>query len=988
MDPLSLLTSKPTVLGPNCAACGLHASCKNPVIQEANDPRHHPPGIPHVLFVMERPLAEDDRQGRLMADMRTADFTDYAIVGGLQARVRYTSLVRCYPGLEPGKGKDAHPKIANVRACTSTFLQQSIAEFRPDVIVALGDACLKALWPASAGQCPSVTKARSFPLRLESGAYLVCGYDPMIHFYWIESDGRIGRSLEEEYIRLHSLISELIAGTWAPTTTTYKDIRTQADMSWLLQRFLQIPIDWPVCPDTEVDVYIEKGAEKFKLHDYEDWETKTGRQLDDKKTVWHPDARLLMLGVSVEILHDDGTYGVERYVIHPDLIVSDHHGNPNPNLVQLLRGRWLIPYNGKSDFIDLYVFCGWYAFDPRWNLKAPPRSWSTMPRVYDDGFYMRYLRDQSLMDNSLKATAYIILSIPEWSIKVYQEMDAARDIRLKMGEPGYRCMGDVQYGTLAEYNAGDTGNGLDVGLELLEQQNFPTLAYEWMLRITVYFCDVEIEGLCFHFDKLCATIDRKEMELETSFQEIRQHWAVQAAEAETKKTFNVRSPIFYETLLGILDGLPRDPEGKFIFPETDRYPRTPSKKISQDKHTIAKFAGDLLSPAGALLRTGENKTPSQLLWTAIREWRRKGDDLTKYWSYLEYCVDDGDGDGIYRIHPNFRLGKTEQADADVDNDQGGTKSGRSSAKPNTQNFKDDDDFHDLIVAPPGYQLVILDYDRIELVWIGWNCQDALYMDWARQGLDQHIMNGAKLFAFKTKQPESAFWAYKSLEAIQNDPEGECAPEQKPWRKDGKTGNFAVGYLQEPETTAQQTGQPVEEVIELYRNLDALHPGVVQKKYELYEALQRGEYVTSYLLECRRSAVGWERSSMPPEVFFSWDPDTRNRRNSRNIKQFRSLWNSVAGQTDANHCTSVMLAQVNEDIKSGAAGLNPDWVRGCNYVHDSGWFYIKDHYVTTAVPVIQAIMMDTRRLPKPFGLPLGVTAEVGPSYSQMKKFHCP
>lgn len=1006
MDQLSQFfpqaVSTTSKLGPACQLCGLHTKCKNPVVKEVIDPRPLPPGLPRVLFVMERPLAEDDRTGQLLSDMRTADFMDYAFQGDLQAEVRYTSLVRCWPGNKPGKGTDDHPKAAEIRACSSTFLVDTISEFQPNIIVALGDLALKALWPASQGASPSVTKARSYPVKLDGGAWLVCSYDPMTHFWWVDSNGKIGRSLQEEYIRMMELIVSLMEGTWRPSQVTYRDIRTQDDMDWLLHKWMTYPLDWPVCPDTEVDVFIEKNGQGIKLHEHADWEERTGRLLPDMKTVWHPDARLLMLGLTVEVINYDGTIQLDRYVIHPDLITHDGDGQWNSNLATLLRGRWLIPYNGKSDFIDLFVFCGFYVFDPGWQIKAPRRSFSTMPRRYDDGFYMRYLRDQSLMENSLKVTAYDLFTTPAWDIKVYQEMDAAKARRSAQKEPAYMSMGDCQYNTLAEYNAGDTGEGLKVGLKLLEDLRFPTLAYEWMLRMTEYFIDIEIEGLAFHFDKLCETIERKQQTEADCLQHIEQHWAVQYAEYETGQRFNIRSNIFYECLLGHINQLPRNPStpekpgyikksapklghalGEFVFPETKEFPRTESGKISSDKHTIAMYAGELLGSAGRLLESGKDKTPAQEFWTRVREWKRAGDDLSKYHSYLEYCVDDGDGGGVYRIHPNFRLGKTEKGEEDIDNVQGGTKSSRSATKPNTQNFKEDPEFHELIVAPPGWVLVILDYDRIELVWIGWNCQDQLYMDWAKQGLDQHLMNGAYLFTVKTKRPVEEFWAWRSYEeCVRLD---KCAPEQKPWRDDGKTGNFAVGYLQEPETTAELTGQTVEECIELYKNLDLAHPGVVAKKYQLYEQLQRGEMVESYLLQSRRSAIGWEHGSMPPEVFFDWNPDTRRKRNPRNLTQFRSLWNSVGGQTDAFHCTAIMHTQLWEGIKSGQLGLNPDWIRSCNHVHDSGWYYIRPHYVDTALPVMKTFLQRTDLLPRPFGLPLGVTAEVGNSYADKEKY---
>lgn len=962
--------------GPLCQQCGLWQNKRNPIVEEFRDTRALPVGSPKVLFVLPRPLAQDDVTGYLLSDERTSWFLDFLQPLPLQFRI--TSLVRCWPGLKPNSTKDDDPKAANVKACTSTFLVDTLGEFVPDVIVALGTTALEWLWPTSRGKAPSIHKARTYPVQLDSGTWLLSSYDPMMHVHWLDSDGTNGKNLNEEYVRLMILICQVASGEFKPEDVVFRIISNQEEMNWLLSRMAHIPLDNPCCPDTETDVYIEGQNRKFRLNDpkIQEWEEKSGQQLPDKLTIWHPDSRLLLLGWTVWT----GTE-YETYCIFPDLVVSPDGQNYSPNLAMLLRGRYLLPFNGKSDFIDLWCKCRLWIFDPAWGIR------------WGDGFYMRQLRDQSALENSLKVTAQVLLSVPDWSIRIWQIMEEARAARMKRKEPDYMTMADIPLvQELCPYNANDTLQGLRVILE--GGMDYPQLAYQWLCVFVWFFCTIERNGLPISISELTETIFRKENELEALYQKISVDPLVQRAEWLSGKEFNIRSPHFFNALIGYSENCYWDPtlgqqytngpvSGQFIFPDT--IPHTPSSKkdcvrLASDKEVIAELAGETPGKKVPV----ENKTEGQLLWSGIRDWKRLGDDLLKYRLWLEYAVPGEDWDSdIWRIHPNFRLGKTERDDPDdVDGDQGGAKSGRTSAKPNTQNIKNEADFHRIIKAPRGKVLCFWDYARNELVWIGFNCKDKLYMEWARQGLDQHMENAAVIYSFRTGNSPDQFWAYKSREEILADPEGKCHPEQKIWREFGKTQNFAVAYLIGLYKFCEQNKCSLADGLAIMLLSQQLHPEVEAAKWRLYEQIQRGEMVTTYLLERRRSAVGWERDYTPPEVFFSPDPEINRKRSQHNFGIFRSLWNGWAGQTDGNDATSIMGALALKELESGN-WLHPEKVKLNNYVHDSLWGEVDEDYVDVAVPAISEFMSQLWRLPKPFDLPIGVGAEVGTSYFDKK-----
>src|ERR1017187_7675793 len=163
-----------------CEKCGLWKThpgeTPTPILQDSRNETLAGAYDNGVLFVHSYPSQEDGDQ------FLRSDCTEWMLdfLGESKFEWAFTALNLCYPGHD-GK-RDVKPKAGQIRECTSTFLEREIAEFDPQVIVALGGEALKALWPASRGTPPAISKARLMPVK-EGGRWLVTTYDPKLHGY-------------------------------------------------------------------------------------------------------------------------------------------------------------------------------------------------------------------------------------------------------------------------------------------------------------------------------------------------------------------------------------------------------------------------------------------------------------------------------------------------------------------------------------------------------------------------------------------------------------------------------------------------------------------------------------------------------------------------------------------------------------------------------------------------------------------------------------
>ena len=158
--------------------------------------------------------------------------------------------------------------------------------------------------------------------------------------------------------------------------------------------------------------------------------------------------------------------------------------------------------------------------------------------------------------------------------------------------------------------------------------------------------------------------------------------------------------------------------------------------------------------------------------------RQLGKELSTYLRPNQYR---GTMSGLYRL---------TLAAGDHGDEEGGTTTGRlSSHDPNMQNIKPS--LQQCLRAPQKHELLMADYDQIELRCIAEITQDKRMIKELREGKDFHAET-AKLLG----QPRSV----------------------------GKTWNFARWYGAEAPTLSQRTGLPVEVCLELMRIQDTAYPG--------------------------------------------------------------------------------------------------------------------------------------------------------------------
>lgn len=934
----------------SCRSCGLYATACTPMIPVTVDQRAHingrdPKGFPVVMVVGPKPQEADDRAGSsLTRESFTGDMLlDYLDL--LEARWVYVPLIRCYT---PGKVLKKH-----LDACKG-FLAREIERWDPQAILTLGKDPFEVLWPEDMGKPPSLFKARTMPVRLASGRWLLGGYDPISHKHYLESEGKRGQDLATEYPMTFGLLDQLLSGTYHPESLEWSRIRTQEEFDRMVSSFQARGVD-TLCIDMEDDT--------FCAHDNQWRPYKVGSSgLPQKYTRWHQQNRLLDFGVSALVGRDEkGLVVAENYAVNVDLL-RGRPGEVNFNVHRLLYGRTLVGWNIKVEVQDVWLFTGYDMVDP------------DNGNTLVDGMIMRSLRDQSLVHNGLKPTAQELFGTRDWSHKIWQELDEAK----KSNPWGTASMGDINPLTREEYNIGDVYWNLRLVYEKLTvNPQYPDLAYRELVDGLPFVCRMERNGLPFRPDVAHAVLGvyeeairkhRAALEGIPEFQEACRKSGITPAEWGPKKKK------FWEAFLD-------------LFGLKGQVSRTPTGLLTQDADTVRGFAGEG-DEAGVGCVPWAQKNYVQKVFTLWHRVTRYQDDANKYRYYLDYVVPTGITPGLPAapnygvIHHDYYMVKAELESLGNNTNTlafSGAKSGRFSRTP-PQNANNDPIFLSPYEIAPGWLLVEFDYSQAELVWIARNCQDALLQEWIRAGADLHLRKGARLFVYRTRRPEADFWAWRS--------EADCkvmggaSPEQKPWRQMGKTDNFAFAFLQEPETIAHGLGITLEEAYEIGRASDEMHPNIRARKIETYEALNSGRMVQSHLLGRKRSCPLWMQSRMDGETFFSWDREIRKKRNTQNLDLFRSLWNTIIAQADSSDMTFIQGKRLDRKIQGGL--LRADLVKPVEFVHDAIKFAIRADYLDTAAPVITREMMDFSEFLVQFDLPIQIGVKAGRSFAKMEK----
>jgi uracil-DNA glycosylase len=929
-----------------CRACGLYATCKSPGIMFGKDPRTHingkdPRQFPLVMVVGPRPSPEEDEAGEaLKAGFAAEMLSDYLSI--LEARWVYVPVLRCATTKSLKK---------NLDAC-KPLLASAIANHDPQVIVALGKDAFESLWPEDQGKPPSLFKARTMPIKLESGRWLLGGYDPASHKHYLETDGVRGQDLGREYPMTFSLVDRLLNGDYKPSKMVWDRIQTQDELDDLVSRWNKNGVTH-LCIDMEDDTFCghSNGWRPYKVEE---------PGIPGKYTRWHPDNRLLNFGVCALEGQDGGENLLRNYAINVDLL-RGHPGDVNQNAHRLLFGKTLIGWNIKVEVQDVWLFTGYDMVDPA-NMNT-----------LVDGMIMRALRDQSLIHNGLKPTAQELFGTEDWSHKIWQELNDAK----KDNPWGTSSMGDCNPLTREEYNIGDVYWNMRLVLEKLPHTDYSRVAYENLVDGIPFIVQLEREGLPFQADVAHAILGVYEREISRAKAGLFQTPEFQRACQDvglSPEDWSPKKKKWWESFVT-------------IFGLKNQVGTTPTGMLRQDASTVREFAGEG-DDAGVGFVAWPEKTYTQKVFTLMHRLTRYRDDANKYRYYLDYVVPAFPGADVGtqgRIHPDYYMVKAETEDLGNNTDTistGGAKSGRFSRTP-PQNANNDPIFLKPYTEIPGWLIVEVDYSQAELVWIAHNCQDELLSQWIREGADLHLRKGAVLFSYRTGRPESEFWKIRS--------EADCKamdaihPDQRSWRQLGKTDNFAFAFLQEPETIARTLGISLEEAYAIGQASDRMHPNILARKIDTYERLNRGEMVYSSLYQRKRSCPLWSPSRMSGEDFFSYDPDIRKRRHGLNISLFKSLWNTVIAQADSSDMAFHMGKRLWRLIQQGL--LDKNQCRPMDFVHDAVRFRVRESYLETAAPVLAREMKALNgNLPIPFDLPIQVSVKYGRSLAKTEKFH--
>lgn len=932
-----------------CSACGI---CAKPdtFAEDVIDQRLETQSgqFQHrVLFVRNAPTPEEAKAGKLLVDPGIDWLLDYLAMSQFEWRV--TAINKGYPGKQKDGKKDAKATVSQAGVCTDTFLVPLLKQFKPHVIVALGGEVLGHLWPKKRGEAPSIAKARVTPVQV-AGMWLVSTYDPKMHGYWLQDD-RKGSDLTEEYIRCFQQIHDLLDGTYRQAKVEWSMVDDLPGLQVLRDELDRLGVKRNYL-DVEDDSWL---GSKVRPHDID-----PDGVLPEKLTIYHPNNRLLVIGITAVVadwITGKPTY--KTYVILPgawtppgqDTGITD---SSRTVLIAIFQGRDVECWNTRYDVACLLHFTD---IDLRWHKLG-------------DGFLAHGLPDQTKTGNRLKLVAQTRAHAPAWDIDLDQQKDMiAKRLRAEKIPP-LVSMSMMPVEVYAPYNANDTyWNAVLVeeklSHDMANNPDFPWVVYNMLLWGLPWLIEMERNGIPADEELFWDAITTAQTRAKKLWDAFRTIPEVRRAEQASGKEFNIRSPIFYEALVKELYGVtatePPTLEEvaigtmgyKLVIHVPPEFPRTDTGRLSSDKNTLQSMAGEVMGK----VVPWEEKTRAQRLWTKVIEWRNLDDDATRLLGLFDYIVND-------RIHSNFRILRSEvpgheQGTQGGGETEGGTVSGRFSTSPNIQNSWPR--MRMLLRTKPGKVWVKGDYGRIELAWLAWNSQDPLFMQWAREELDQHWARGGALWGRVTGNPVDAF-------------KDQDKATQKAWRSKGKTQNFATVYLEEARTTASKTGATVEEVIQELMLADELHPGIRQLKMEVFELCQAGKLIKTCFGRCR-SAEGWRRTKLTAEQWVSPDPLIHQGRDHHNMTIYRSLWNTRAAQGDSSDTAFYMGAHIYRKINSGY-WLHPAKVKPISFEHDCLCWEVDEDYLDEALPALYNEMRDLSILPIKFDLPLPVDMKYG------------
>lgn len=855
------------------------------------------------------------------------------------------------------------PKAADIKQHAPALLD-TVGKVYPRVVLAMGGSALKALWPdKDFGPFQSVTKAKAMDLKL-GGIHLVTTFAPKGHMWFLRSEGRVGSDLSEEYTRVFTKVADILDGVYVPRTFVYTEINSAEDAAWLLARKRELGVS-RLGFDTEDTTWWEKDLQPHK------WEAQ-GITLPSKLTMWHKDTELSWCSITWKLPGG----GYETFSLHPRVMTTEF-------VTALFRNMTVSAWNSLYEIASMWRFCGFDMCDPQHRITI------------FDGMIRYAVRDQSITAIGLKQACQLHIGAPAWDLELHASLNEARARRAEQCGVGIAAIDDVPDAIGRKYNAADTYYMVVLEEEYLIPNRDGGLhpecrAYENLINAIPFFAMMERTGTFTDVPKLRGLLAAQEAEIAKLDSELALNPAIAYVSSWLGEPFSVTRPLHFRALLALTYGSLR-------IPEPLSHEERKTLKAADRKALKQKRMKEACGVPPWHLRTNDGKgngvgtgvsaiklyaaggidgylegSWQAFTWGQLLKRKQLNDDLLKYYSILNYVGYDN------HIHASYRIVRSMNENSDK-NSEKGAQSGRTSTTPNSQNRKPIT--KPCFPAPPGFKKVVIDVKGAEMRIIGHNTQDPLFCKWAREGKDTHLELGAQLWGYATGRDPEEFFLFRSREECAE--LDEPAPEQVPWRRVGKTLNFSGLYKEEPESFAAKVGITVEEARARATERRIMAPGIYEAEKMIYERLERGLPIITSMFGRVRYAHGWVPTGLPADEFLSFDPEVKRRRNSGNMKLYRSLWNTWGAQADANDIVIYKGACIAKLLYSGY--FDPAYIQIDNFIHDAIVFDIFEPYVEQYTAALNHIFQSSDFLPAPLSVPLGTSVEVGDSMGSLKPY---
>ena len=531
------------------------------------------------------------------------------------------------------------------------------------------------------------------------------------------------------------------------------------------------------------------------------------------------------------------------------------------------------------------------------------------PGPYHDTIVSRHILNENLREYGLKPLTYTTFGWRPKERERYPDLGSQDVANFGLDEVARYLNKDLRYAWLIHQR--DT--------KLLRRKHLLSI-YEFEMALYPVLIDMEYEGFPVDFTEM----ESVRTDLLDRIHEIEEEAADLAGDqfslsnTEAKRWIMFGRPI--KDKYGNLKPTPVGLSNKVTLLTQNLEPLSVTEKTQVPQ--ITKFVLDYYANRG-------NPMANLLLeWSRLEKLR--GTFIEGFQGFLQPHPD-----GSQRLHTGFK--------------QHGTVTGRlSSSKPNLQQYPRGSTIRKLFVAGKGCQLIVADYDQIELRCAAYESRDPEMLAIFARGEDIHRSAAAAMFLVP-------------LDAVTEDQ-----------RSVGKTQNFAVLYGAGPAKIAFVAKCSLQRAKQLIRRYYGTFAGLEPWKAKL--------------LEKARKAGDFTDGARPPHVVIP--PVGRLRRlpnlyenhDGTRMHAERQAVNARI-QGFASNIAKMAMVDLHSKLQE-----QPYLARMIVQVHDEVVIRVDEHYVEEALPLVVNTMSgvkDSQGNPILGSVPLIVSAKVGNTWASAK-----